>query len=128
MAAPRVAPGRVRRRLTVAFVLVAAMAAAVLAAGSYSTVRAAWFDASLAQATVDTRYQLVLAQQFLPLDEEHTSSLLTSFEGSGRHVVRRGIDLVVDVCRDHREGRSRHGDFSCHTRSVSGPRNNLAVA
>ena len=92
MAAPRVAPGRVRRRLTVAFVLVAAMAAAVLAAGSYLTVRAAWFDASLAQATVDTRYQLVLAGQFLPLDEERTTGLLTSFEGGGRHVV-----LVADA-------------------------------
>lgn len=91
MAAPRVAPGRVRRRLTVAFVLVAAMAAAVLAVGSFLTVRAAWFDASIEQATVDARYQLVLAGQFLPLDEEHTAGLLASFEGSGRHVV-----LVAD--------------------------------
>jgi len=79
MAAPRVAPGRVRRRLTVAFV-------------SYLTVRAAWFDESLAQGTVDARYQLVLARQFLPLDEEHTAGLLASFEGSGRHVV-----LVADA-------------------------------
>jgi len=87
MATSRVAPGRVRRRLTVAFVLVAGMAAAVLAFGSYLTVRAAWFDESLTQATVDARYQLVLAGQFLPLDEEHTAGLLVSFEGSGRHVV-----------------------------------------
>ena len=92
MAAPLVAPGRVRRRLTVAFVLVAGMAAAVLAGGSYVTVRAAWFDESLAQSAVDARYQLVLAGQFLPLDDDHTEGLLTSFEGSGRHVL-----LIADT-------------------------------
>src|SRR5690242_5013576 len=39
------------------------------------------------QAGADARYQLVFARQFLPLDAEHSASLLPSFEGSGRHVV-----------------------------------------
>src|SRR5690348_7898508 len=50
-------------------------------------VRQARFDDSITQAAVDVRYQLVLARQFLPLDAEHSASLLASFEGSGRHVV-----------------------------------------
>jgi signal transduction histidine kinase len=91
MAAPAVAPGRFRRRLTIAFVLVAGVSAAVLAAGSYLMVRQARLDDSLTQAAADTRYQIVLAQQFVPLDEQRRASLLTSFEDSGRHVL-----LVAD--------------------------------
>jgi two-component system sensor histidine kinase MtrB len=87
MAARAIAPGRLRRRLTVAFVLVAALSAAVLAVGSYLMVRQARLDDSLQQAAVDARYQLVLARQFLPLDDERSASLLASFEGSGRHVL-----------------------------------------
>lgn len=82
-----VAPGRLRRRLTVAFVLVAGVAAAVLALGSYLLVQQARLDDSLDQAAVDARYQLVLARQFLPLDDDHSAELLASFEGSGRHVI-----------------------------------------
>jgi two-component system sensor histidine kinase MtrB len=82
-----VAPGRLRRRLTVAFVLVAGVSAGVLSIGSYLLVRQARLDDSLQGAAVDARYQLVLAQQFLPLDDERRASLLTSFEASGRHVV-----------------------------------------
>jgi two-component system sensor histidine kinase MtrB len=87
MAARAIAPGRLRRRLTVAFVLVAGVSAAVLAVGSYLMVRQARLDDSLHQAAVDARYQLILARQFLPLDDGHSASLLASFEGSGRHVL-----------------------------------------
>ncbi len=87
MAARAVPPGRLRRRLTVAFVLVAGVAAAVLAVGSYLMVRQARLDDSVQQAAVDARYQLVLAREFLPLEDERRASLLASFEHSGRHVV-----------------------------------------
>ncbi|WP_341715589.1 HAMP domain-containing sensor histidine kinase [Micromonospora sp. FIMYZ51] len=80
-------PGRLRRRLTIAFVLVAGVSAGVLAGGSYLPLRQARYDASLHAAAADARYQLVLAGQFLPLTEPHRTALLTSFEGSGRHVV-----------------------------------------
>ena len=82
-----VQPGRLRRRLTVAFVAVAGFSMAALAIGSYAMVSRARFADSLARAATDVRYQLVLAQQFLPLDEARKASLLGSFEGSGRHVV-----------------------------------------
>ncbi|GIJ26656.1 two-component sensor histidine kinase [Micromonospora qiuiae] len=82
-----VRPGRLRRRLTIAFVLVAGVSAGVLAGGSYLLLRQARHDASLHAAAADARYQLVLAGQFLPLTEQRRAELLTSFEGSGRHVV-----------------------------------------
>ncbi|MDT4986545.1 MAG: two-component system, OmpR family, sensor histidine kinase MtrB, partial [Micromonosporaceae bacterium] len=87
MTARTVAPGRLQWRLTVAFVAVAGVSAAVLAVGAYLMVRQARLDDSLRQAAVDTRYQLVLASQFLPLDDERSAGLLANFEGSGRHVL-----------------------------------------
>ncbi|MDG4797808.1 HAMP domain-containing sensor histidine kinase [Micromonospora sp. WMMD1082] len=91
MGTQTVRPGRLRRRLTVAFVLVAGISAGVLAGGSYLLLRQARYDASLHAAAADARYQLVLAGQFLPLTEQRRAELLSSFEGSGRHVV-----LVAD--------------------------------
>jgi two-component system sensor histidine kinase MtrB len=76
-----------RRRLIVAFVLVAGVSTAALALGSYLLVMRARFDESLGRASADVRYQLVLARQFAPLDAEHRANLLASFEGSGRRVV-----------------------------------------
>ncbi|NES27424.1 HAMP domain-containing protein [Micromonospora terminaliae] len=87
MAAGRVVPGRLRRRLVVAFVLVAGMSAGALAAGSYLMLRQARFDGSLQRADADARYQLVVAAQFLPLTDTRRADLLASFEESGRHVV-----------------------------------------
>jgi two-component system sensor histidine kinase MtrB len=87
MAGRAVPPGRLRRRLTIAFVLVAGVSAGLLAGGSWLLLREARFDASLHQAAADARYRLVLAGQFLPLTDERRGELLTSFEGSGRHVV-----------------------------------------
>ncbi|WBB53033.1 HAMP domain-containing sensor histidine kinase [Verrucosispora sp. WMMD573] len=84
---PTVRPGRLRRRLTIAFVLVAGISAGVLAGGSYLLLRQARYDASLHAAAADARYRLVLAGQFLPLTEQRRGELLTSFEGSDRHVV-----------------------------------------
>ncbi|MER7335819.1 MULTISPECIES: HAMP domain-containing sensor histidine kinase [unclassified Micromonospora] len=87
MAGRAVPPGRLRRRLTIAFVLVAGVSAGLLAGGSWLLLRQARFDASLHQAAADARYRLVLAGQFLPLTDDRRGELLTSFEGSGRHVV-----------------------------------------
>jgi hypothetical protein len=67
--------------------VLAGVSTAALALGSYLMVRQTRFDDSITQAAVDVRYQLVLARQFLPLDAEHSASLLASFEGSDRHVV-----------------------------------------
>ncbi|MEH1166864.1 HAMP domain-containing sensor histidine kinase [Micromonospora sp. CPCC 205539] len=87
MAGRAVPPGRLRRRLTIAFVLVAGVSAGLLAGGAGLLLRQSWSDASLQQAAADARYQLVLAGQFLPLTDQRGTDLLTSFEGSGRHVV-----------------------------------------
>ncbi|MET8311463.1 HAMP domain-containing sensor histidine kinase [Micromonospora sp. NPDC005173] len=87
MAGRAVPPGRLRRRLTIAFVLVAGVSAGLLAGGAGLLLRQSWLDASLHQAAADARYQLVLAGQFLPLTDQRSTELLTSFEGSGRHVV-----------------------------------------
>ncbi|NUT32300.1 MAG: HAMP domain-containing histidine kinase [Hamadaea sp.] len=82
-----VAPGRLRRRLTIAFVLVAGVSAGALAVGSFLMVRQARLDDSLRQAAAEAPHQLVLAQQFLPLEGDRRDSLLASFERGGRHVV-----------------------------------------
>jgi two-component system sensor histidine kinase MtrB len=87
---PRTAPAgrlRLRRRLTIAFVLVAGLSAAAVAVSSYLLVQQAWLDDSLRRADRDVRYQLVLAEQFLPLDEQRQASLLDSFARSDRDVV-----------------------------------------
>jgi signal transduction histidine kinase len=91
-----VSPGRLRRRLTIAFVLVAGVSAAVLALGAYLMVRQARLDGSVQQAGADARYHLIVARQFLPLDADRTAGLLASFEGSGRHVLAStGPDAAV---------------------------------
>ncbi|WFE98993.1 HAMP domain-containing sensor histidine kinase [Micromonospora sp. WMMD964] len=87
MAGRAVPPGRLRRRLTIAFVLVAGVSAGLLAGGTGLLLRQSWWDASLREAAADARYQLVLAGQFLPLTEQRSADLLASFEAGGRHVV-----------------------------------------
>ncbi len=87
MARRTVLPGRFRRRLTIAFVLVAGVSSAALAVGSYALVRQARLQDSLARTETEVRFQLVVARQFLPLDDERGARLLSSFEQSGRHVL-----------------------------------------
>ncbi len=86
MARRTVPPGRLRRRLTIAYVLVAGASAAALAIGSYLMVSQSMFNGSLRQSTVDARYQLLLARD-RPLDAEHRTELLTAFEQIERHVL-----------------------------------------
>ncbi|MDQ1656488.1 MAG: two-component system, OmpR family, sensor histidine kinase MtrB [Cryptosporangiaceae bacterium] len=78
--------GHLRRRLTVAFVLVAATAAAVLGASSYVLVRNARLQDSLDRAAQDARFQLLLSRQFVPVPAKR-EDLLASFESTGHHVV-----------------------------------------
>jgi hypothetical protein len=58
-------PGRLRRRLTIAFALVAALSAAALAAGSYLVVRENRFDDSVSRAVEQSRFNLELAGDVL---------------------------------------------------------------
>jgi two-component system, OmpR family, sensor histidine kinase MtrB len=58
-------PGRLRRRLTIAFALVAALSAAALAAGSYLVVRENRLDDSLSRAVEQSRFNLELADEVL---------------------------------------------------------------
>jgi signal transduction histidine kinase len=74
--------GRLRRRLTVAFMLVAGLAAAVLAISSYFIVREARLSDSLDRALEQGRFNLVLAGETLdpnPTTAE-TSDLLEAYE------------------------------------------------
>jgi two-component system, OmpR family, sensor histidine kinase MtrB len=79
--------GRLRRRLTIAFILVAGIASGALAVGSYLLVRQARLSDSLDVAKAEARFDLVLAQGFLPLTEESTDRLLQSFQQNRVNVV-----------------------------------------
>jgi signal transduction histidine kinase len=84
----RIRPGRLRRRLAIAFVLVAGISAGVLALGSYLLVRQARLADSLDRAQTAATFQLVLAgRQFLPLTEDHIAALKDAFEQRDQHVV-----------------------------------------
>jgi two-component system sensor histidine kinase MtrB len=83
-----VRPGRLRRRLAIAFVLVAGVSAGALALGSYLLVRQARLSDSLDRAKSEAEFDLVLAQGFQPLSaQKKISDLLTSFEQKRVHVV-----------------------------------------
>ncbi|MGH2555262.1 MAG: ATP-binding protein [Actinomycetota bacterium] len=80
--------GRLRRRLTIAFVLIAGIASGALALGSFFLVRQARLSDSLDVAKAEARFDLVLAQPFLPLDdEERIQSLLGTFQQNRVNVV-----------------------------------------
>jgi two-component system sensor histidine kinase MtrB len=75
-------PGRLRRRLTLAFALTAGIAAAALAAGSFLLVREARLADSQERALEQTRFNLVLAAELLPA--EGPDALLEAYERRGR--------------------------------------------
>lgn len=83
---PGHAPLRLRRRLTIAFVLVAVLSAAVLALGSYLFIERSWLLESQQRAADDALRQLALAEEFLP-DPARAESLPSSFAAAGREVV-----------------------------------------
>lgn len=83
-------PGRLRRRLTLAFMLVAGISAAALAAGSYLVVRQARLDDSLDRSLEQARLNLVVGAELL--DEEGPTAVLDAYE-------RRGGFATVLVAR-----------------------------
>jgi signal transduction histidine kinase len=88
----RVRPGRLRRRLAVAFVLAAGLSAAALAGGSYLLVREARLADSVDRALEQTRFNVVLADEALGGGSASTEDLLAAYErrGSFLTVGRRG--------------------------------------
>jgi two-component system sensor histidine kinase MtrB len=85
-----VQPGRLRRRLALAFMLVAGISAAALAAGSYLVVRQARLDDSLDRALDQARFNLVLGARVLPA--EGPSALLEDYERRGRFETVLAVD------------------------------------
>jgi signal transduction histidine kinase len=79
--------GRLRRRLTIAFILIAGIASGALALGSFLRVRQDRLSDSLDAAKAEARFDLVLAQGFLPLNEENIRRLLESFQQNRVNVV-----------------------------------------
>jgi signal transduction histidine kinase len=74
-------PGRLRRRLTLAFALTAGIAAAALAAGSFLLVRDARLTDSRDDALEQSRFNLVLASELLPA--EGLEALLEAYARRG---------------------------------------------
>jgi signal transduction histidine kinase len=81
----RIPTGRLRRRLTIAFALVAGLSALALAAGSYAVVRQARLDDSVDRALAQTRFNLGFATEVLDAGsgEQATTELLAAFERRG---------------------------------------------
>lgn len=85
-----------RRRLTLAFVLVAGVAAGALAIGSYVLVRQARTSDSLDRAAATLRVDLRQAGTFAPrLDRAAIDAILAAEEASGQHaIVDTGVRMV----------------------------------
>jgi signal transduction histidine kinase len=81
----RIPTGRLRRRLTIAFALVAGLSALALAAGSYAVVRQARLDDSVDRALAQARFNLGFASEVLDASsgEQATNDLLAAFERRG---------------------------------------------
>ena len=77
--------GRLRRRLTIAFILVAGIASGALALGSFLKVRQARLSGSLDAAKAEARFDLVLAQGFV--QSGNFQGLLQSFQQNRLNVV-----------------------------------------
>jgi signal transduction histidine kinase len=77
----RIQPGRLRRRLTLAFALTAGIAAAALAAGAFFLVREARLTDAQDRALEQSRFNLVLGAEVLPADGPE--ALLEAYERRG---------------------------------------------
>jgi signal transduction histidine kinase len=82
----RIAPGRLRRRLTIAFVLVAGISAGALALGSFFLVRQARLQDSLDRAKRDATFNLKLAAN-LTSDSASLQSFVSAYETRDVHAV-----------------------------------------
>jgi signal transduction histidine kinase len=80
----RIWPGGLRRRLVVAFVLVATVSAGALAVASYLLVRDARLDASLTTSTAEARQDLNLAGS---ISYQEAGDFVGAYEQRGTHAV-----------------------------------------
>jgi signal transduction histidine kinase len=82
---PAIRTGRLRRRLTVAFLLVAGLSAAALAVASYAIVREARLSDSVDRALEQSRFNLVFANETLSSDpsQQEIDQLLAAYERRG---------------------------------------------
>ena len=83
-------PGRLRRRLTIAFVLVAGISAGALALGSYLLVRQARMDDSVGRAKTESLRELRAAGSVVagaPAGAFEVQNLLAGPESSGIHAL-----------------------------------------
>src|SRR5258707_10732454 len=80
----RIRPGGLRRRLVVAFVLVAAVSAGALAVASYLLVRQARLQGSLTTSAVEAREDLNLAAT---ITYPEAGGFVRAYEQRGTHVV-----------------------------------------
>ena len=78
-------PGSLRRRLTIAFLLVAGLSAAALAVASYGIVREARLSDSVDRSVEQSRFNLVLANETLSPDPstQEIEQLLSAYERRG---------------------------------------------
>ena len=79
-------PGGLRRRLVIAFVLVAAVSAGTLAVASYLLVRQARLQGSLTASEVQAREDLALAAT-PPISYPEAASFVQAYEQRGTHAV-----------------------------------------
>jgi signal transduction histidine kinase len=74
-------PGRLRRRLTLAFVLIAGVSAGALALGSYLVVRQARLDDSVTRSLEQARLNLVVGAELL--EQDGPAAVLEAYERRG---------------------------------------------
>ena len=87
MAARSVQTGRLRRRLTIAFMLVAALSGAVLAAGSYLVVRQDRLGDSVERSVEQARFNLILAGEIVGPVGGDADDVLAALERRGEFIT-----------------------------------------
>ena len=112
MAERRVTPGRLRLRLTIAFVLVAGLSAAALAAGSYLVVRENRLADSVERALDQSRFNLVLAGEVVE-DAGRSGAVVEALERRGEFATVGAIGrrrlLLEPLARRGRRARGARG-------------------
>ena len=94
---PAIRPGSLRRRLSIAFLLVAGLSAAALAVASYAIVREARLSDSVDRSLEQSRFNLILANETLSREPsvQEINQLLAAYE-------RRGGFETVGMTGDRR--------------------------
>ncbi|CAN5254384.1 HAMP domain-containing sensor histidine kinase [soil metagenome] len=87
-------PGRLRRRLTIAFMLVAGLSGAALAAGSYLVARESRLDDSVERALDQSRFNLEFASSVLASPQSRTEAVRQLLDALER---RSGFATAVRV-------------------------------